>query len=370
MAMKAPPGMVFVKNKKTGKYRLVKKGSAVAKPSGDPFVQNEIDRQIGQDKQLTQFVDTQTGDIAKLMSEQSNAAAQVAGQYAPTTTYANPMLDANAQQRVAQDVGLTNAVNQDQSKALAALIAQGGSAASNLAGNMRAAGQVQHRDYSRQLQGLKPALEERRREELRQARLQNAQLKLAQDQFGLQVASTASDNAYRDRALAAQTSATESAAASNPKVDPKDVSKYGFGIHAKYDADIDGLFGKVANKLVPELGADGKPTGADVPNPNRRWRDVVAKLTGLGVNGGQAVILASKWLPDRLKLHGVRSPSVIYKILKSGELGFKVNDAVAKQVLSNLGPNAWAQRYPPRKTVSKPGDKITATPGTTTVTSP
>lgn len=324
------------------------KPAAATKPVADTYVQDEINRQIAQDLGLTNYVDSQTASIAALMGQQANEAAQVAGQFAPVTAYANPTLDANAQQRIAQDAGLTNQVGADAAGSLAGLIAKQGSAGTDLMGNMRGASQLQHRDYARFVQGLKPSLDEARREEKRQAALQQTQMDIAKQQFLHGVQQDAMDNAFRYDNLNATMDMAAANNASQGQPKPGDSSKYGFGLDKKYDAAIDSLFGTIADQKVPVVGPDGKPTGAMQANPNRRWRDVIAKLTGVGVPGGVAVILASKWLPERLKIHGRNSPSVIYKALKSGELGFKVSDAVAKQVLANIGPNAWAQRNPSR----------------------
>jgi hypothetical protein len=115
--------------------------------------------------------------------------------------------------------------------------------------------------------------------------------------------------------------------------------KYGYNIDKKYDTMLDELFKSVASPTVPDP-ADPTKT---VPNAARRWRALITAMQGFGLTGGQAVLLASKWVPERLKIHGARSPQVIYKILKSGELGFKLSDAVAKQVFQLAGLN-WAHR--------------------------
>lgn len=172
---------------------------------------------------------------------------------------------------------------------------------------------------------------------------------LAAGELGLSASAQAEQKRQFDASLAAGTAA---AAADAKPAAPK--SKYGFGISGQYDKDLDSLYSTIANKVVPQIGSDQKPTGQNVANPARKWRDVVSKLTGLGIPGGQAVLLASKWLPERLSIHGKSSPAVIYKLLKSGELGFKLSDAVARQVLSNIGPNAWAQRNANPRAVTIP----------------
>lgn len=112
--------------------------------------------------------------------------------------------------------------------------------------------------------------------------------------------------------------------------------RFGYNIDKKYDDAIAAVMASVGPTRI--LGPNGEQ-----PNPNHAWRSTISRLQSEGLTGGQAVLLASKWLPDRLKIHGGKSASVIYKILKSGELGFKVSDAVAKQVLAAAGLN-WADR--------------------------
>lgn len=310
---------------------------------------DEINRQIAQDLALTNYVDTQTASIADAMQSQAAAAAALAGQYQPVTQQQNATLDANAQQAIAQDAALTNAVGADQSGALAALIAKSGGVGAELMGNLRGAAQTQHRDYARHVQSLRPQLEEQRRREKLAEELQRTQMEIGRQQFLHGVKQDALNNQFRYDNLAAtmDMAAANNAAPSAPN--PADQSKYGYGLHARYDKDLDSLYGSLQPipKIDPEtgkplVGSDGRPVM--VSNPNRRWRDTINKLTGLGINGGQAVLLASKWLPDRLKIHGRNSPAVIYNLLKSGELGFKLSDNVAKQVLANIGPNAWNQR--------------------------
>lgn len=137
--------------------------------------------------------------------------------------------------------------------------------------------------------------------------------------------------------------------------------RFGYGIDKKYDDAIAAVMASVGPTSL--MGPDGKPT----KNPNHAWRSTIQRLEAEGLSGGQAVLLASKWLPDRLKIHGAKSPSVIYKILKSGELGFKLSDATAKQVFLAAGLD-WSKRVAkapakPKKPVFRDPNPQTVNPG-------
>jgi hypothetical protein len=257
-------------------------------------VENEIRRQIEQDKGLTTFLDQHTASIANDMSRQSMDAARVASQYQPATAFTNPTLDAHAQGRVAEDAALTNQVGQDQAGALAALIAQSGSAGATLMGNMRGASQVQHRDHARRLEGLRPELErqyrleqealaQQKREEQRAQEAHRQALvtqrlmdSLAQKRYGLDAAA---QEFGQSQAVAG---AAADAAKQNP---PKNPGVYGFG--AERDEAIGGILvawqaGQIPNK-------DGLVA---VKNP---WRDLFQSLRTIGnLTADQSALLATK----------------------------------------------------------------------------
>lgn len=163
-----------------------------------------------------------------------------------------------------------------------------------------------------------------------------------------------------DASLAGQAAGAQADAAKDAKAN---AGRFGYNIDKKYDDAIAAVMASVGPTAI--LGPDGQ----QIPNPNHAWRSTIKRLQSEGLTGGQAVLLASKWLPDRLKIHGDKSPSVIYKILKSGELGFKLSDAVAKQVFQLSGLN-WAHRLKapkkPKATVSvpvrpgRPGSNVSA----------
>lgn len=123
------------------------------------------------------------------------------------------------------------------------------------------------------------------------------------------------------------------------------------GLNKKYDDAIEAVRQAVMPTAI--AGADGTTT----ENPNHRWRAAIDQLKAGGLTTGQAVLLASAWLPDRLKVHGADSPRVIYRILKSGELGGKLSDAVAKKVFQLAGLD-WSQRNKRNPTAGGVGNTL------------
>lgn len=164
------------------------------------------------------------------------------------------------------------------------------------------------------------------------------ELGLSQAQVNEQVRSNkAQENlGYYQTNVGAASDASKGAAAN--------AGRYGFGIDKKYDDAIAALYGTVA----PGKIADPAHPGKYIENPNHRWRETIKQLANAGLSGGQAVLLASKWMPDRLTIHGGDSPSTIYKALKDGSLGFKLSDAVAKQVFQQAGLD-WNKRTSSKK---------------------
>lgn len=150
-----------------------------------------------------------------------------------------------------------------------------------------------------------------------------------------------------------QTDAGTAAALEGAKVDAgKDAGRYGYGINKKFDDRLAAIQDDVSPPKVRDPA-----TGEVVENPNHRWRATIDRLRNEGLTPGQSLLLATKWLKGRLSIHGDKSPSVIYKLLKSGELGNKFSDAVAKQVFQLAGFD-WSQRVAkPKKptTVRVPG---------------
>lgn len=342
MAFKAPPGYTTVKQP-NGRYKLVKKGAAAAKPTTTKpagpvgpaeFVGNEIARQIAQDAALTNYTDTATGEIANQMGAQSNAAAAIASQYAPVTTFTNPTLDANAQQRVAQDVGLTNTVLKDQAGSLAGLIAKSGSAGTDLMGNMRGAARRQHQEYAQRIEGQRAGLEEQRRNELRAAaqqklamETQRMQNTLAQKEFGMRVDQQAADNAYRDANPTGGGSEGESAEAPAKGI-------YGFG------ADRDDALGAVITEWTVGLKPGRDKEGNVIPIKYKQpWRDLHQLLKSIGgLNQDQAALLATKIRPE-----GVRNAPGgaigVLKMLKARKVTPKVQAFIIK---TYFGKETWA----------------------------
>jgi hypothetical protein len=359
-AYKAPPGYVLVKQP-NGKYKLVKKKTtAAAKPKPgtgggrggaapapvDPvsqFVGDEIQRQIGQDLALTNYTDQQTADISKLMSEQAANAARIAGEYNPVSVFQNATLDANAQNRIAGDLGLTNAVGNDQARSLASLIAKSGSAGTDLLGAMRASGQIQHRDYSRQLEGLRPGLEQQRRDQLlaqKQAAeahamtiaTQRMQNRLAQEQFGLQK-SQAADASALNWAGVANAGAGGSGSDTKP-AEPANKGIYGFG--KERDDVLGGIIAAWMGGQQPTVDKQGDTIPAVVKQP---WRELHQSLIRLGgLNADQAALLATKSSPDSIRNANKGAKGVI-AMLRARGVSDRVQAFIIKQY---FGAETWA----------------------------
>lgn len=183
----------------------------------------------------------------------------------------------------------------------------------------------------------------------RQFGREDEELRIAKEDLGLrrqQLGDQRAANAAQTQLGYYQTDAQLAGQIASDKADAADKAaenrgQYGFGIDKKYDQTLTELFKSVAS---PNIQDPADPTKTK-PNPARRWRGLIQTMQGMGLTGGQAVLLASKWVPERLKIHGAKSPQVIYKLLKSGEMGFKVSDAVAKQVFQSAGLD-WSQRVP------------------------
>lgn len=178
----------------------------------------------------------------------------------------------------------------------------------------------------------------------RQFGRENAEMSLARQELGLSKQQLSEQKRQFDASQDYQYDALDAGTKADKIKNETKKSDYGYGIPASLDEKISTIFSQVAEPKVPVLDpATGQPTGATGDNDKRRWRTVISQLRGLGVKGGPAVLLATKWMPERLNIHGSKSPQVIYKILKSGELGFKASDAVAKQVFKQAGLD-WSKR--------------------------
>lgn len=143
--------------------------------------------------------------------------------------------------------------------------------------------------------------------------------------------------------------AEKDAAAKNKNL----VKKWGVSVPKHLVSDLDGLY---SASLAPKT-----PEGAE--NPAHRWRTVYAEMTKLGIGKAQAALLASTWLPDRLKIHGKKSPQVIYKMFKDGSLGFKASDGYLKALFSKVGLD-WSKRVAKSPSVKLPGVTGTGPNGT------
>jgi hypothetical protein len=326
--------MTFAKDpKRPGKYKLVPKAGGGAKPGAAAkpkakkkpvsFVQAEINRQINQDRAVTRFTDQEAAKIADVMAGQSNAAAQIAGQFQPATAFDNPTLDATNQARVSGDAALTNQVVQDQSGALAALIAKGGGAGSELFANLRAAGGRQHQEYARHLQGLRPSLEARRAAELQDMRLKDAQMQLAKEQFGLQVAGAAADDAFRQQAFDAEQSAAAAKAEGGPTI---------YGLPAD-------------DKRVGAIKAEVDGWRAQ-PKKNRSYANLLNRIKqGGATDPSHAALVAAM----------VMEPAQIKKVGAYRFLGILRNQGVNERVQRNLLKRMFGTTPEKVAKVSRPG---------------
>jgi hypothetical protein len=175
--------------------------------------------------------------------------------------------------------------------------------------------------------------EERRAQQAHVQALRTQRLmdSLAQKRYGLDAAAQVFGQAQTAQAAAAQ--AAESRGPS---------SKYGFKINARYDKDLDAIYNAVRDKKILQevVDASGNKGTQRVDNPNRRWRNIVDQITGVGISRVQAIMLASKWAPERLKIHGNKSPQVIYRMLKNE---YNLTDGQAKNVFRIAGLN-WNNR--------------------------
>lgn len=347
----APPGFQYVKDpKRPGKYKLVRKGSTTpgaatpgpATPPPKGFVETEIARQIGQDQSLTNYLDQQTASIADTMAQQSTTAANVASQYTPATAYNNPTLDANAQARVTADAALTNQVGQDQNASLAALIAQSGSAGTDLFANMRGASQVQHRDYARRLEGLRPELQRQYDLEQLAIKQQAAEEKRAQQQHALALKTQALQNqlAVKEFGLRteaqgfAQTQASQAAAAADAgAATPAEKGRYGFGAH--FDEPITAAIADWRLGITSYTDEKGNTIAQKYKQP---WRDLHKLLRSFaGLNNDQAALLATKVRPESIT--GAKNGAKgVAQMLKNLKVSTKVQGFIIKKY---FGDSAW-----------------------------
>lgn len=359
---RAPKGYKYVKDPaRPGKWKLVKIQTTPRPKPGTPkpgttttptpaapvasggFVADEIARQIAQDQALTAFVDQQQAGIAGTLAGQHAEAARIAGQYQPTTVFNNPTLDEAARARVATDVGLTNQVNQDQQGALAALIANTGSAGSDLFANMRAAGSVQHRDYSRRLEGLRLELERQYRmeqEALAQAKREEAR---AQQQHRLMIESQRLENRLAQQRFGmdaqaqafGQSQAAQAAAAAGAEAGkPAKGGIYGFG------EDRDPLINQTIQGwqagMHPAPNKDGTPGTVTVRQP---WRDLWQGLVhNAGLNPDQSALLATRMSPDSIR-DAKKGARGVVQMLRQRGVSEKVQAFIIKKY---FGAETWA----------------------------
>jgi hypothetical protein len=386
--VKAPAGMQYVKDPaRPGKFKLQPKpGAAPKKPAVNPLdsaVNSAIAAQVkpfmGADASRLQRYEADTADskhahdllqqnLLGIMQTQATANNDALGLAAQRGTAGAERMQANM--GFLQSV-LGNYVG-DQGVGLQGASQHAGvQTAADAAGNTRSvydAGRASEGNLSQQRGAMVMQAGERRDQLLakrledqraiqneiariratapllkRQFGREDAELQIAQQDLALRRQMASDQRANNEAQIGLGYAGLDAQAEANKPAANANAGKYArFGnVDKKYDAMLDELFKSVASPKVQEQQEDGSIKQVD--NPARRFKSLLTTLKGMGLSPGQSALIAASWVPERLKIHGDKSPQVIYKMMRSGELGNKYSDAVIKQVFQTAGLD-WNKR--------------------------